>query len=297
MRSPIAALKDWLAHPLTRGMDIDDPRTTELRRRIVRQKPFLKAIYDEWYGRLAGSVSAGAGGVLEIGSGGGFLRDLIPELITSDVFACEGVDRVLDAHDLPFAAGELRAILMTDVLHHLREPRRFFASAARSVRPGGSIAMIEPWVSTWSRVIYTRLHHEPFRPNATEWEFPASGPLSGANGALPWILFSRDRAQFETEFPQWRIERIERMMPFRYLVSGGVSMRSLTPGWSYPLWKGFEAALAPAGGALAMFAHIVVRRTDVPAGAAPTQPRSLNAEHVDRASANDGQHSIREAAR
>lgn len=265
MRGAVAQLKGWLAHPLTRGMDLDDPRTTELRRRIVREKPFLRRIYDEWYARLAASVPGGAGDVLEIGSGGGFLRDVIPGLITSDVFACDGVDRVLDAHALPFSAGALRAILMSDVLHHLREPRRFFGSAAVCVRPGGVVSMIEPWVSAWSRVVYGRLHHEPFRPDAASWEFPASGPLSGANGALPWILFERDRGVFEAEFPQWRIERIEQFMPLRYLVSGGVSMRSLSPGWSHGLWRGIEAALRPARRALAMFAHIVLRRTDAAA--------------------------------
>jgi hypothetical protein len=42
-------------------------------------------------------------------------------------------------------------------------------------------------------------------PDAADWSFPAVGPLSGANGALPWILFERDRARFEREFPQWVI--------------------------------------------------------------------------------------------
>jgi hypothetical protein len=58
--------------------------------------------------------------------------------------------------------------------------------------------MIEPWVSTLSRPIYTRLHHEPFNPDAKDWSFPDTGPLSGANGALPWIIFQRDRHHFES---------------------------------------------------------------------------------------------------
>ena len=41
------ALSDWLAHPITRGLDVDDPRTTELRLRILQDKPFLRRIYDE----------------------------------------------------------------------------------------------------------------------------------------------------------------------------------------------------------------------------------------------------------
>ena len=40
-----------------------------------------------------------------------------------------------------------------------------------------------------SRVIYGALHHEPFRPDAADWKISGKGPLSAANGALPWILF------------------------------------------------------------------------------------------------------------
>lgn len=150
---------------------------------------------------------------------------------------------------------------MTDVLHHLPKAKDFFSEAARCVRSGGVIVMIEPWVTPWSHLIYTRLHHEPFQPNALEWEFPTTGPLSGANGALPWIIFARDRAQFEQEFPEWTIDTIKPNLPFRYLVSGGVSLRSLVPAWSSGLWRGLENALEPWMDKLAMFAQIVLRRT------------------------------------
>ncbi|MBL8798939.1 MAG: class I SAM-dependent methyltransferase, partial [Planctomycetia bacterium] len=131
-----APLRRWLAHPLTRGLDIDDPATTQLRRDIIREKTFLRRIYDEWYAALAASLPTGAGAVLELGSGAGFLDEYISGLITSEVFPCPGCELVLDASDLPFDAGSLRGIVMTDVLHHLPQPRRFFAEAARCVRPG-----------------------------------------------------------------------------------------------------------------------------------------------------------------
>jgi hypothetical protein len=40
-------LKSLLAHPLTCGLDLDDPRTTELRRRIIQEKSFLRQIYQD----------------------------------------------------------------------------------------------------------------------------------------------------------------------------------------------------------------------------------------------------------
>lgn len=255
-------MKAWLAHPLTRGLELDDPQTTALRRRIIQEKSFLRKIYEEWYQAIAAALPAGEGAVLEVGAGAGFLREHLAGLITSEIFFCPGVSVVLDATCLPFADATLRGIVMTDVLHHVPQPRRFFAEAARCVRPGGRLVIIEPWVSAWSRLIYQRLHHEPFRPEATEWEFPAQGPLSGANGALPWILFERDRAQFAQEFPQWQIQTITPTLPFRYLVSGGVSLRSLMPGPTFGLWRRFERLLQPWMTNWAMFAEIILVRVN-----------------------------------
>ena len=91
---------------------------------------------------------------------------------------------------------------MTNVLHHLPNPADFLAESLRCVRQGGVIAMIEPWVRSWSRLVYRLLHYESFQLDARDWGFPGSGPLSGANGALPWIILQRDRARFEREFPE-----------------------------------------------------------------------------------------------
>lgn len=253
-------MRRLLAHPLTLGLDIDDPRTTALRRQIIRKNPFLRRIYEEWYTALASALPTGQEVVLELGSGAGFLPQFVPHVITSEVFFCPDVRIVLDGHRLPFPEAGLRGIVMTDVLHHLSEPRRFLREATRCVRPAGVIAMIEPWVSVWSRLVYGRLHQEPFLPASLTWEFPDSGPLSGANSAMPWIIFERDRSQFENEFPEWQIETIKPMMPFRYLVSGGVSMRNLMPGFTFGFWGMLEKALQFQMKNLAMFAQIIIRR-------------------------------------
>jgi SAM-dependent methyltransferase len=250
----------WLAHPLTRGLDIDSPRTTRLRKQIVASKPFLQKVYREWYARIAAAVPPGTGRVLELGSGAGFLRDFIPDLITSDVFPVEGVDRVIDATELPFDDGALKAIVMTNVFHHFAQPRQFLDEATRCVRAGGRVVMLEPWNTRWARFIYTRLHHEPFDPAATDWGFEGDGPLSDANGALPWIVFGRDRERFLREYPDWRVRSVSETMPLRYLLSGGVSLRSLMPGWSFPLWKGIEACLWPVRRLLGMFALITLEK-------------------------------------
>jgi hypothetical protein len=126
--------------------------------------------------------------------------------------------------------------------------------------------MIEPWATSWSRPIYRHCHPEPFLPDAPTWDFPSSGPLSGANVALPWIVFARDRDCFEAEHPEWRIASIEPCMPFSYLLSGGLSPVSIAPGWAFDPWQRVESLLAPWMRHLAMFAVIVLERLAAPDG-------------------------------
>lgn len=253
-------LRRLLAHPLTASLGDDDPATTELRKQIIASKPFLKAIYDEWYGLLAGALPSGNGEVLELGSGGGYCASFIQDLIASEIFYCSTAQIVLDAQRLPFLDGSLRAIVMSNVMHHLPDVRKFLAEARRCLRNGGKIVMIEPWVTSWSRFAYRHLHHEPFLPDAADWGFDATGPLSGANMALPWMVFERDRGKFEAEFPELMVEQIRPMMPFRYLVSGGVTMRSLMPGFSYRAWRGVERMLEPQMGRMGLFAFLEILR-------------------------------------
>jgi SAM-dependent methyltransferase len=254
-------LKRALIHPLARNIDLDDPKATVVRRQILREKAFLRKLYGEWYRWIVTALPDQPGPVLELGAGAGFLNEYIPGLISSDLLHLPDLSLVLDAHCIPFRDGALRAIVMIDVLHHLPLPRSFFSEARRCVKGGGAVIMIEPWVTPWSTLIYGRLHHEPFQPRAEQWEFPSSGPLSGANGALPWIIFQRDLALFRREFPEWRVKSVDFDMPFSYLLSGGVSMRSLAPGSLFGLVRKLEKALDPWMDHLAMFSRVVLEKT------------------------------------
>lgn len=234
-------LTNLLAHPLTKGMCVDDPNTTILRRQIIRSKPFLRAIYREWY-RLLLDALPEEGPILEIGSGAGFFSEMSSRVITSEVLDLPGVDLLVDGRNFPFRNAALSGIAMTDVLHHIPDVRVFFAEATRCVRPGGGMVMVEPWRTPWSEWVYRNLHPEPFEPDAG-WLIPEAGPLSGANGALPWIVFDRDREEFERAYPWWSVKSITPLMPISYLLSGGVSLRSLMPGWTYGFWRKLEGKL------------------------------------------------------
>ena len=266
-------LKDLLTHPLARQLDPDNPEAMAGFRQIVRNKGYLQKIYDEWYQLIVAYLPPGSARVLELGSGAGFLRDYIPDLVTSDFLRIPDISLVLDAHEMPFADDRLGAIVMTDVLHHLSSPRLFFNEATRCVERGGRIIMVEPWVTAWSTIVYSKLHHEPFDAETHEWGFPPKGPLSGANGALPWILFSRDHELFRREFPQWQLKCLKPMMPFSYLLAGGLSLRSLAPGSAFAFVRRAENLLEPWMDKVAMFALIVLERSN------SSHSSRLRAEH------------------
>jgi SAM-dependent methyltransferase len=258
----VHGIRRLLAHPLTVGLDLDDPTTTELRKQVISSKPLLKSIYDDWYQMLNTGLPPGDGPVLELGSGAGYCDRVIPNLITSEIFSCPGVRLQLDAQQMPFPEASLRAIVFTGVMHHIPNVRRFLTEASRCLQVGGKIIMIEPWVTPWSRFVYTYLHHEPFDTEAKDWAFPSSGPLSDANIAIPWMVFKRDRSVFESEYPELSIEEIRPFLPFRYVLSGGLALRNVVPGFTNPLWIRLERIVEPWMESLAMYAFISVARRD-----------------------------------
>jgi SAM-dependent methyltransferase len=252
-------LKSFLAEPLTANLNVDDPRTTESRIQILNRKPFVRRIYDEWYSMIQERIPKGGGSVLELGSGSGYFRKFVPGVIQSEVFPCSNVDIVADACQMPFSSASLKAIVMTDVFHHIPRAQSFFRDAARCLRPGGRIVMIEPWVSRWSKVIWSR-HWEPFVPQTSSWELPSGGPLSGANIALPWVVFVRDRDLLVERFPEFTVDEIVPMMPISFLISGGLSFRSPVPAAAYPMIRWIENVFSPWMDRIAMFALFVVVR-------------------------------------
>src|SRR5690349_9064694 len=105
----------------------------------------------------SGTVARGKRTILELGSGAGHFTEFVPGTITSEVFFCSGVRLIADAQQLPFPSGSLRAIVFTDVLHHMPDVRSFFRESIRCLGTGGKVVMIEPWALPLGLVLYTPL--------------------------------------------------------------------------------------------------------------------------------------------
>jgi SAM-dependent methyltransferase len=257
-------LRAVLGHPLARGIDdLDSPEATAVHARLIREKGLLRRLYASYYAAFEAAIDrAPPGGiVLEIGSGGGFYREMRPGLVSLDLRAGADVDVRASALSLPFRDGSVRAVVMLNVLHHLPDPRRFFRECARVLAPGGRVCMVEPTVTWLSRRLVRPLHHEPWE-EAAPWELPAGGPMSAANMAMPWAIFVRDRPVYEGEFRDLQVDRLRPHTVLLYLLSGGVSMRSLVPGFLFAPLVWIERALGPLGRSLASMMTIeLVRRT------------------------------------
>jgi len=236
---------------------LDAPETTIRRKKIILSKPFLYNFYKDCYSffETAGE-NAPKGPKLEIGSGAGFLQKHIPSLLRSDVLSLPELDLVCSAQNLPFVKNALSAIYMLNVLHHVQDVALFFGEVRRCLKPGGTCVMIEPASTFLGELIYKNFHNEDFDRGQKDWKLPAGGPLSTANGALPWIVFERDRSLFVKSSPELMIGKIDYVSPFIYLLSGGFSYKQLLPGSCYPLLKMVESILCPLNRMIALFMRV-----------------------------------------
>jgi SAM-dependent methyltransferase len=233
---PPASTHSFWIEPRLRGLRMGSLEWFAAQKEILRTKLPIRRSYERWYFEQSKDLASvsGPGQVLELGSGAGFLKEVLSEAITSD-FVPGAADRVIDARKLPFSDSSLRGILMSHVFHHIPEVESFFREAERVLVPGGVVSMVEVAHSPLSKVIFGSMHPEPYNPSAADWRFAQNGSPYDSNQALSWIVFVRDRERFEREFSRLRIESIRPLPWFNYLLCGGVMRRSLIPGFLMPL--------------------------------------------------------------
>ncbi len=247
----------------TQPRSLDDPARAAELKDTIQGKKALRRIYEEIYESYAACLARcpPEGLVVELGSGGGFVKERIPQVLTSDVLPYEGMDRVVDATSMPFEAESLRALLMLNVFHHIPDVPAFLGEAERVLKPGARVLIVDQFPSLLSKPIYRFLHDEPFDPKAKDWSFASTGPLSGANGALAWIVFERDLEQFKLRFPGLELVSFRPHTPMRYWLAGGLKRWTLLPGWAFPLATVVDRMLAGLSRQFCSFVDIELRKT------------------------------------
>jgi SAM-dependent methyltransferase len=255
-----------MTHPLTVNHTANSAteNISEAHGKIIQSKPLLNKFYTREYQFFLREISSIVPGpILEIGSGGGFFQNFVPNLILSDITPVPDVSVVCNAERLPFLDHTLSAIVMMNVLHHIPDCSNFFEEANRVLKSGGKIIMLEPAYTPFSKIIYKSLHNEPFDEYSLEWKFKAKSiydRLMDANVALPWAVFIRDRKRFEALYPRLKIQRITPESPLLYLLSGGLSFMQLVPTRLMPLIAPLETVLSPLNRFWGLFYRIVLQK-------------------------------------
>jgi len=227
--------------PLT---DAQRARTLERfteHRRAWDENAALREQYADWYGRVRALLPPSTRGpFVELGSGPGFARSFIPDLLLTDVVRAPWHDAQMGAEQLPFADGTVGAIVLFDVLHHLTSPAAFFAEASRALAPGGRVVMCEPYISPLSYPVYKLFHDEPVDMGAPALGDPSVAAASkdpfDANQAIPTLLLDRARGadQLARGFPRLKLVTVQRLAGAAYPTSGGFRSRPLLP---LTLWR------------------------------------------------------------
>lgn len=258
-------LIDYLREPQLDGLDVDSEERIELHAQALNRKRMLRTVFQEFhkqFKRLEGHFFSGEGVEVEIGAGVAPIRDSFPEVLATDVVKSQNLDRVINAESMDFNDGEVHAIYGQNCFHHFPHPERFFKELERVLAPGGGAVLLEPYHGPFASFLYKRLFKtEGFDKNYDSWEVPVSGPMNGANQALSYIVFVRDRDIFERKFPSLQIVHQELAGNYlKYLISGGLNFKQLLPD-SFTGFIGLvEKILSPFNRWISLHHVVVIKR-------------------------------------
>ena len=210
-------------------------------------KPLLRKIYESFHREiLAWCHQETKLATVEIGSGLGQIKTVIPDCITTDIFSNPWLDRTENAYRLSFADGAVANLILFDVWHHLRYPGSALNEFRRVLTPGGRLIIFEPCMSLLGFIVYGLFHHEPialqqplrwFAPN--NWSESETDYYAAAGNA--WRVFYRGEAA--EQLNGWRLLRMRRLAALSYVASGGFRAPQLYPGRFLPLLQLLDRGL------------------------------------------------------
>ena len=246
------------------SLDRDGVDLLRVHSEIIKSKTMIRHIFQEFYDlciELDKAYLDGLGKVVELGSGVSFIKETDPHIITSDIKDYKGVDIVVDAQNMQFEDNEIHAFYGINCFHHFPEPKKFFNELIRTLKPGAGAILIEPYYGFFSDIIYKKVHEDEFYDKKQLlWETGQNinQYMTGANQALSYLIFKRDRRYFEESFPELEIVHTAVINNYlRYLVSGGVNFKQMLPDFTEGTLKSIEKILTPFNKVFGLH-HVVV---------------------------------------
>jgi SAM-dependent methyltransferase len=212
-----------------------------------QKKPILRTIYRGFHEEIAKQLSMLDNPlVVEIGSGIGNIKDVIPHALRTDLFPNPWIDQVENAYRLSFGAGTVSDLILFDVFHHLHYPGTALKEFWRVLRPGGRVLIFDPFISLAGLVVYGLLHKEPINWgeyiiwNAPEGWDPTQPDYYAAQGNATRIFYGRMAAELLRD---WKLAGRFRFAALSYVASGGYSGPQLYPDRFYPLMRSVDRIL------------------------------------------------------
>ena len=260
-------LLDILRDPILDGMDVDGTNRFNLHRKMLEKKRMLREVFTEFH-HLFRMMNAqfldGKGIEVELGSGVAPMRDSYPEVLATDIVNAPNLDKVVNAEAMDFVDNTVKAIYGQNCFHHFPHPDAFFDELNRVLIPGGGAILLEPYYGPVASFLFKRLFRtEGFDKTYPSWNTPAIGPMNGANQALSYIVFVRDRVDFELKHPTLKIVYQRQVGNYlQYLISGGLNFRQLLPDSLTEFVYFLEKILSPLNRWTALH-HIIVIRKEV----------------------------------
>ena len=237
-------------------------------RKAWAAKPALRQVYKRYFREIL-RLCAPHRPIVEVGCGCGLFREFYPEVIATDVLSSKWVDVVCSAEALPFAHGRVGNIVLIDVFHHLHDPHGFLREAARVLKPGGRLVMLEPWTSLAGYLLYRYIHHEtadygvdPARP------FDEPKDVFDGNATLPRIYFDNrsDSPDNYLDRLGLKIHLLRRLPAIDWLLCGGFRRCGITQRSQLPWMTALERLCEPLSPWLALRAFVVLEKRDPHAG-------------------------------
>jgi len=258
-------LLDLLRDPSVENIDVDGKDRLVAHRKMLARKKMLREVFTEFhhiFRKLDNEYFSASGTKIELGAGIAPIRDSYPDVLATDVVPGPHLDRVVDAENMDLPNNSVRVVYGQNCFHHFPHPESFFAELDRVLAPGGGVILLEPYYGPFASFLYKRLFKtEGFDKKYPSWETPVAGPMNGANQALSYIVFVRDRFVFEQKYPTLKVVHQELCGNyFKYLLSGGLNFRQLIPDWMGPVINFLELALSPFNRWISLHYIIVVRK-------------------------------------
>jgi SAM-dependent methyltransferase len=208
-------------------------------------KRLLRTIYELFYNQIVTLIDpALKGKIVELGSGVGNLKSVIPHAVCTDLFPNPWLDTVCSAYTMPFENGSLSHLVLFDVFHHLERPNAFFKEARRVLTNNGRVIIFEPYISALSMMVYGLLHHEPVAWKASinySDDLPSEDCYYAAQGNATRLFF---RLETEKWLKGWKVFHKRPIVSFSYLLSGGYSKPAMYPEAALPIMQRIDSMLS-----------------------------------------------------